>query len=65
MGIQRHRRIYFFIIAIAILLIFILITNHLSIKPKISSKTESKIEIKLPSPVFSSQTSIEETLNIT
>jgi SagB-type dehydrogenase family enzyme len=62
MGIQRHHGILFFIIAMAVILIFMLIPNHLSIKPNISSEIESKIEIKLPSPVFSSGTSIEEAL---
>lgn len=62
MGIQHHHGIFFFIIAIAVLFIFILIPNHLSIKPKTSPQVESKIEIKLPSPFFSSRTSIEEAL---
>ncbi len=62
MRIQRHHGIFFFIIAIAVVLIFILIPNYLSIKPKTSSQIESKIEIKLPSPFFSSRTSIEEAL---
>lgn len=62
MKIQRHHGLFFFIIAISVVLIFILIPNHLSIKPKTSSQIESKIEIKLPSPFFSSRTSIEEAL---
>lgn len=62
MEIRRHHGIFFFIIAIAVVLIFILIPNHLSIKPKTTSQIENKIEIKLPSPFFSSRTSIEEAL---
>lgn len=62
MKIQHHHGILFFIIAISVVLIFILIPNHLSIEPKISSQIESKIESKLPNPFFSSRTSIEEAL---
>ena len=62
MKIQRQHGIFVFIIAIAVVLIFILIPNHLSMKPKTSSQIESKIEIKLPRPSFSSRTSIEEAL---
>lgn len=62
MKIQRHHGMFLFIITISVVLIFILIPNHQSINPKTSSQIESKIEIKLPRPFFSSRTSIEEAL---
>lgn len=62
MEVQRHHKILFLIVVIIVLFFFILVPNDLSNKPKITYQIENKIEIKLPSPVFSSRTSIEEAL---
>lgn len=62
MWIKHHHKIFIFIIAIGSLSFFTIILNYLFGKPKITSRTESKIEIKLPNPIFSSRTSIEEAL---
>lgn len=48
--------------AILILFYFFLIPKQLSNQPRTDAQAKTAIEIKLPNPVFSSQTSIEEAL---
>lgn len=62
MAFLRHHGIGLLIAAIIIFFFFILTPNHLSNQSKNSFQSERQIEIKLPNPVFSSHTSIEEAL---
>lgn len=62
MEFQRRHGVLFFIITIVLLLFFIVIPNQFTNRLITESQMESQIEIKLPSPVFSSKISIEEAL---
>lgn len=62
MAFQRRHGVLFFIIAILLLLFLILIPNQLTNKSKMNARMENHMEIKLPTPIFSSNTSIEEAL---
>lgn len=60
MDFLRYKRMLFLIvISILILLYLALMPKQLLNKPKNSAQTKTQVEIKLPDPVFSSQTSIE------
>lgn len=62
MKFQSHLGVLFFILAILMILFFIVIPNQFTDRLR-ANQVESQIEIKLPSPVLSSKTSIEDALN--
>ncbi|MFZ2314421.1 MAG: SagB/ThcOx family dehydrogenase [Gammaproteobacteria bacterium] len=62
MEFQRRHRVIFFIVTILLLIFFIVIPNQFTNRLSTNRQVESQIEVKLPSPVFSSKTSIEEAL---
>lgn len=62
MKFQRHHEVLFFIVAILMVLYLIVIPNQFPDRLKTKHPVETQIEIKLPSPFFSSKTSIEEAL---
>lgn len=59
---RYKRTLFLIVISILILLYLALMPKQLLNKPKNSAQTKTQVEIKLPDPVFSSQTSIEEAL---
>lgn len=65
MEFQRHHAVLFFIVTVLLLLSFIVIQNPSAnrLSTALQVEGQSQIEIKLPIPVFSSKTSIEEALN--
>ena len=62
MEFRRRHGVLFLIITVLLLLFFIVIPNQFTNRLSINRQVESQIEIKLPSPVFSSKTSLEEAL---
>lgn len=62
MKFQGSHGVLFFTVAILVLLIFIVIANQFTDIFRTKHPAESQIEIKLPSPVLSSKTSIEDAL---
>lgn len=62
MEFQRRYGVLFFIVTILLLLFFIVIQNQFTNRLSLDRQVESHIEIKLPSPVFASKTSVEEAL---
>lgn len=62
MKFQQRHGVLFFIVVMSVLFIFIVIPSQFTNKLRTVSQMENLIEIKLPNPVFSSKTSIEESL---
>lgn len=62
MEFQSRHGMLFLIVALLILLFFIMIPNQCTNRSKINIHPENHIEVLLPTPIFSSNTSIEEAL---
>lgn len=62
MEFKRRHGVLFFITALLLFLFFIVIPNQFTKRSNANLQVKNQIEIKLPSPVFSSKTSVEEAL---
>lgn len=62
MEFQRRHKVLFLIITVCVFLFFMVIPNQFTNRDSVNHQVKNQIEIKLPNPVFSSKTSIEEAL---